>query len=67
MLPETQFEGFGAVIITMLLEQIKEVLQDNPSLDTVMAAAADPDSMPHSITTKFKDYTLQNSVMSLIS
>ncbi|CCO36973.1 Retrotransposable element Tf2 155 kDa protein type 2 [Rhizoctonia solani AG-1 IB] len=63
MLPETQFEGFGAEITTPLLEQIKEALQDNPSLDTVMAAAADPDSMPHSIAAKFKDYTLQNGLL----
>ncbi|CEL52857.1 Retrotransposable element Tf2 155 kDa protein type 1 OS=Schizosaccharomyces pombe (strain 972 / ATCC 24843) GN=Tf2-1 PE=4 SV=1 [Rhizoctonia solani AG-1 IB] len=63
MLPETQFEGFGAEITTPLLEQIKEALQDNPSLDTVMAAAADPDSMPHSITAKFKDYTSQDSLL----
>ncbi|CEL63547.1 hypothetical protein RSOLAG1IB_10848 [Rhizoctonia solani AG-1 IB] len=63
MLPETQFEGFGAEIATLLLEQIKEVLQDDPSLDTVMAAAADPDSMLHSIAAKFKDYTLQDSLL----
>ncbi|CCO33777.1 Retrotransposable element Tf2 155 kDa protein type 3 [Rhizoctonia solani AG-1 IB] len=63
MLPETQFEGFGAEIATPLLEQIKEALQDDPSLDTVMAAAADPDSMPHSIAAKFKDYTLQDGLL----
>ncbi|CCO37111.1 Retrotransposable element Tf2 155 kDa protein type 3 [Rhizoctonia solani AG-1 IB] len=61
MLTETQFQGLGAEITTLLLEQIKEALQDNPSLDTMMAAAADPDSMPHSIAAKFKDYTLQDS------
>ncbi|CCO34909.1 Retrotransposable element Tf2 155 kDa protein type 2 [Rhizoctonia solani AG-1 IB] len=63
MLPETQLEGFGAEITTLLLEQIKEALQDSPSLDTVMAAAADPDSMPHSIAAKFKNYTLQDSLL----
>ncbi|CCO34382.1 Retrotransposable element Tf2 155 kDa protein type 2 [Rhizoctonia solani AG-1 IB] len=63
MLPETQFEGFGAEIATLLLEQIKGALQDNPRLDTVMAAAADPDSMPRSIAAKFKDYTLQDSLL----
>ncbi|CCO35894.1 Retrotransposable element Tf2 155 kDa protein type 3 [Rhizoctonia solani AG-1 IB] len=63
MLPETQFEGFGAEITTPLQEQIKEAMQDNPSLDTVMAVAADPDSMPHSIAAKFKDYTLQDSLL----
>jgi hypothetical protein len=63
MLPETQFEGFGAKITTWLLEQIKEALQDNPSLDTMLAAAADPDSMPHSIAAKFKDYMLQDSLL----
>ncbi|CCO33424.1 hypothetical protein RSOLAG1IB_11245 [Rhizoctonia solani AG-1 IB] len=62
MLPQTQFEGFGAEIATPLLEQIKEALLDNPRLDTVMAAAADPVSMPHSIAAKFKDYTLQDSL-----
>ncbi|CCO34997.1 Retrotransposable element Tf2 155 kDa protein type 2 [Rhizoctonia solani AG-1 IB] len=63
MLPETQFEGFGAEVTTLLLEQIKEALQDDPSLDTVIAAAAHPDSMPHSIAAKFKDYTLQDSLL----
>ncbi|CCO37891.1 Retrotransposable element Tf2 155 kDa protein type 3 [Rhizoctonia solani AG-1 IB] len=63
MLPETQFEGFGAEISTSLLEQIKEALQDDPSLDTVIAAAADPDSMPHSVAAKFKDYTLQDGLL----
>jgi hypothetical protein len=28
-----------------------------------MAAAADPDSMPHSIAAKFKDYMLQDSLL----
>ncbi|CCO34604.1 Retrotransposable element Tf2 155 kDa protein type 1 [Rhizoctonia solani AG-1 IB] len=63
MLPETQFEEFGAEIATPLLEQIKEALQDDPSLDTVLAAAADPDSMPHSVAAKFKDYTLQDRLL----
>ncbi|CEL56343.1 Retrotransposable element Tf2 155 kDa protein type 2 OS=Schizosaccharomyces pombe (strain 972 / ATCC 24843) GN=Tf2-7 PE=4 SV=1 [Rhizoctonia solani AG-1 IB] len=63
MLPETQFEGFGTEIATPLLEQIKEALQDDPSLDTMMAAAADPDSTLHSIAAKFKDYTLQDSLL----
>ncbi|CEL56625.1 hypothetical protein RSOLAG1IB_07950 [Rhizoctonia solani AG-1 IB] len=63
MLPETQFEGFGAEVTTSLVEQIKEALQDDPSLDTVMAAATDPDSMPHSIAAKFKDYMLQDSLL----
>ncbi|CEL56626.1 Retrotransposable element Tf2 155 kDa protein type 1 OS=Schizosaccharomyces pombe (strain 972 / ATCC 24843) GN=Tf2-1 PE=4 SV=1 [Rhizoctonia solani AG-1 IB] len=62
MLPETEFEAFGAEITTPLLEQIKEALQDGPRLDTTMAAAADPDSMPHSISAKFKDYTLQDGL-----
>ncbi|CEL53110.1 Retrotransposable element Tf2 155 kDa protein type 3 OS=Schizosaccharomyces pombe (strain 972 / ATCC 24843) GN=Tf2-11 PE=4 SV=1 [Rhizoctonia solani AG-1 IB] len=63
MLPQTQFEEFGAEITTLLLEQIKEALQDDPSLDTVMAAAADPDSMLRSIAAKFKDYTLQDGLL----
>ncbi|CCO30461.1 Retrotransposable element Tf2 155 kDa protein type 1 [Rhizoctonia solani AG-1 IB] len=42
---------------------IKEALQDDPSLDTVIAAAADPDSMPHSVAAKFKDYTLQDGLL----
>ncbi|CCO34607.1 Retrotransposable element Tf2 155 kDa protein type 3 [Rhizoctonia solani AG-1 IB] len=63
MLPETQFEGFGAEVTTSVLEQIKEALQDDPSLDTVIAAAADPDSMPHSVAAKFKDYTLQDGLL----
>ncbi|CCO31697.1 Retrotransposable element Tf2 155 kDa protein type 1 [Rhizoctonia solani AG-1 IB] len=63
MLLETQFEGVGPEIAAPLLEQIKEALQDDPSLDTVMAAAADPDSMPHSIAAKFKDYTLQDGLL----
>ncbi|CCO38007.1 Retrotransposable element Tf2 155 kDa protein type 2 [Rhizoctonia solani AG-1 IB] len=63
MLPETQFEGIGADITPPLLEQIMEALQDDPSLDTVMAAATDPDSMLHSITAKFKDYTLQDGLL----
>ncbi|CCO34445.1 Retrotransposable element Tf2 155 kDa protein type 1 [Rhizoctonia solani AG-1 IB] len=63
MLLETQFEGFGAEVATSLLEQIKEALQDDPSLDTVIAAAADPDSMPHSVAAKFKDYTLQDGLL----
>ncbi|CCO34989.1 hypothetical protein RSOLAG1IB_12318 [Rhizoctonia solani AG-1 IB] len=63
MPPETQFEGFGAEIATPLLEQIKKAMQDDPSLDTVIAAAADPGSMPHSIAAKFKDYTLQDSLL----
>ncbi|CCO30457.1 Retrotransposable element Tf2 155 kDa protein type 1 [Rhizoctonia solani AG-1 IB] len=54
---------FGAEITTLLLPQIKEALQNHPSLDTVMAATADPDSMTHSITAKFKDYTLQDSLL----
>jgi hypothetical protein len=29
----------------------------------MMAAAADPDSMPHSIAAKFKDYTLQDGLL----
>ncbi|CCO33412.1 Retrotransposable element Tf2 155 kDa protein type 2 [Rhizoctonia solani AG-1 IB] len=61
ILPETQVEGFGAETTTSLLEQIKEDLQDNPCLDTVMAAAADPDSMLHSVVAKFKEYMLQDS------
>ncbi|CCO36000.1 Transposon Ty3-I Gag-Pol polyprotein AltName: Full=Gag3-Pol3 [Rhizoctonia solani AG-1 IB] len=63
MLLDTQFEGFGGEITTLLLEQIKEALPDDPSQDTVMAPAADPDSMPHSIAAKFKDYTLQDSLL----
>ncbi|CCO29574.1 Retrotransposable element Tf2 155 kDa protein type 3 [Rhizoctonia solani AG-1 IB] len=63
MLPETEFEAFGAEITTPLLEQIKEALQDSPRLDTTMAAATDPDSMPHSISAKFKDYTLQDGLL----
>ncbi|CCO31558.1 Transposon Ty3-I Gag-Pol polyprotein AltName: Full=Gag3-Pol3 [Rhizoctonia solani AG-1 IB] len=42
---------------------IKEALQDNPSLDTVIAAAADQDSMPHSLAAKFKDHTLQDGLL----
>ncbi|CCO35133.1 Retrotransposable element Tf2 155 kDa protein type 3 [Rhizoctonia solani AG-1 IB] len=63
MLPETQFEGFGAEIATLLLEQIKDALQDNANLDTMMAAATDPDSMPPSIAAKFKDYMLQDGLL----
>ncbi|CCO34032.1 Retrotransposable element Tf2 155 kDa protein type 1 [Rhizoctonia solani AG-1 IB] len=63
MLPETQFAGFGAEISTLLLKQIKEALQDDPSLGTVITAAADPDSMLHSVAAKLKDYTLQDSLL----
>ncbi|CCO34603.1 Retrotransposable element Tf2 155 kDa protein type 1 [Rhizoctonia solani AG-1 IB] len=63
MLQETQFEGSGVEITTSILEQIKEALQDDPSLDTVMAAAAYPDSLLHPIVTKFKGYVLQDSLL----
>ncbi|CCO36977.1 hypothetical protein RSOLAG1IB_05128 [Rhizoctonia solani AG-1 IB] len=63
MLQKTLFEGFGTKITTSLLEEIKEALQDNSSLDTVVAAATDPDSMTHSIAAKFKDYMLQNGIL----
>jgi hypothetical protein len=63
MPPETQFKGFGAEITNLLLGQIKEALQDSPSLDAVMAAATNPDLVLHYSATKFRDYTLQDRLL----
>ncbi|QRV94487.1 Retrotransposable element Tf2 protein [Ceratobasidium sp. AG-Ba] len=63
MLPEHLFLGYSAEMSAPLMIKIRNALQDDPSLQLPLEAAASMDKLPQCVASKFKDYSMKEGLL----